>query len=273
MSSTITYAKNIRKESAKMILERGYGHLGSFSIVEVLAVLYDRHMKFDCTNPNWKDRDYLILSKGHCTISHYAALALKGFFPIEDLYTFNQNGAYLSTHPNRLKIAGIDSTSGSLGQGLSIAAGIAVGLKAQNKDNYVYCILGDGECNEGQIWEAFYTASKKKLNNLIFFIDNNLKQCDGDTSEVSCALDFKPLEDLFGFYFQRVNGHDIEAIDKAIINAKKQNNACSIIVLDTIKGYGVLCFESLEHNHHVKINTPKLKEELTQFISSTDKEV
>lgn len=269
MSSTKLLAKKIRLESAKMILARGYGHLGSFSIVEVLAVLYDKYMKIDTSNPNCKDRDYLILSKGHCTISHYAALALKGFFPVEDLYTFNQNGAYLSTHPNRLKIPGIDSTSGSLGQGLSIAAGIAVGLKTQNKDNSVYCIIGDGECQEGQIWEAFYTASKRKLNNLIFFIDNNKKQCDGNTADVSCELDFEPIKNLFGFYFQRVDGHDVDAIDTAIQNAKKQD-VCSVIVLDTVKGYGVPCFESIEHNHHVKINTEEIKEQLSKFIKDEE---
>lgn len=269
MCSTKQFANNIRKESAKMILERGYGHLGSFSIVEVLATLYDKYMNIDPQNPQWEDRDYLILSKGHCSISYYAALALKGFFPKEDLYTFNQNGAYLTAHPDRTKIPGVDSTSGSLGQGISIASGIALGLKKQNKNNTVYCIVGDGECQEGQVWETFYSASKYKLDNLIIFIDHNGKQCDGYSRDISCDIDFSPLQNLFGFYYQRVNGHDIEAIDHAIHNAK-QAKVCSIIVLDTIKGYGIPCFEKPINNHHIKINTPALKEELEAYINKEE---
>lgn len=266
MSSLQHFAHNIRKESTKMILSRGYGHLGSFSIIETLAVLYGKHMRIDPANPQSNDRDYFILSKGHCSISHYATLALKGYFPVEHLYTFNQNGSNLTTHPDRTKIPGIDCTSGSLGQGLSVAAGIALGLKAQKKDPYVYCIIGDGECQEGQIWEAFYTLSKQKLNNLIVFIDNNGKQCDGYTKDISCALDFEPLKDLFGVYFQRIDGHDLEAIDTAICNAKAQNDRCSIIVLDTIKGYGIPCFEKPIENHHIRIDNPTIKEELTAYI-------
>lgn len=269
MCSTKQFAKDIRKESAKIILERGYGHLGSFSIIETLAVLYHNHMRYDSNNPNWSGRDYMILSKGHCSISHYATLALKGFFPIEDLYTFNQNGSYLTTHPDRTKIPGVDSTSGSLGQGISIASGIALGLKSKQKDNKVYCIVGDGECQEGQVWESFYFASKHKLNNLIIFIDHNGKQCDGYTKDISCDIDFAPLQDLFGFYYQRIDGHDIEAIDQAVQNAKNVN-VTSIIVLDTIKGYGVPCFEAPVENHHIKINTPELKEELTSYIEKEE---
>lgn len=270
MNCTEKLALNIRYETAKLIQNRGYGHLGSMSIIETLAVLYDRHINFNISNPNWEKRDWFILSKGHSCASYYAVLALKGFFSREELKNFNQNGGNLPSHPNRKKTLGVDCTTGSLGQGISQAVGIALGLKIQKKSQYVYCIVGDGECNEGEVWEAFLMAIKYKLDHLIIFIDNNKKQSDGKISTISGYVNYEKVMDSLGFYTQMVNGHDINEIDEAICNAKRQKDKCSIIVLDTIKGCGIPYLEKLESNHHIKLTDKKIENAFIQYIKELE---
>lgn len=246
------FAKDIRNETLKMFLNRGFGHIGgSMSIVEVLAVLYS-NMKIDPQNPKNLDRDFLVLSKGHAGPSLYSTLALKGFFPLKTLMTLNDNGTTLPSHPDRNLTPGIDMTTGSLGQGISAAVGIALGLKRDRTERQVYCIVGDGELNEGQCWEAIQFAANFKLTNFTLFVDNNKKQLDGPTDEI-CET-FSILEKLrsFGFHSMQVKGNSVGEIDIAL---KSDNfGKPKAIVLDTIKGQGVKYFEDLKANHHVRFN-------------------
>jgi transketolase len=201
------FSAKIRLETCKMLAHRGFGHLGgALSIVETLSVLFGEKMNIDPKNPMWDQRDYFVLSKGHAGPSYYSTLALKGYFPTEVLYTLNENGTNLPSHPDRLKTIGVDTTTGSLGQGISLAVGIAKALKLDNKPNKVYAIVGDGECNEGQVWEAFQFAAHQKLDNLLVFIDENHKQLDGLTVDVNNPFDLRAKMEAFGFYALRVDG-------------------------------------------------------------------
>lgn len=262
------FAANIRKETLKMLLKRGFGHLGgAMSIVETLAVLYTK-MKVDPKNPKEHDRDYLVLSKGHAGPALYSTLALKGFFDLEVLGTLNNNGTILPSHPDRNLTPGIDMTTGSLGQGISAAVGIALGLYRDKSTRKVYSIVGDGELNEGQCWEAVQFAAHNKLNNFILFVDNNKKQLDGTTDEICNAFDFVKKFESFGFDTVRVDGSSVEAIDKAL---EMQKDMPLCIVLDTVKGQGVKYFEELKTNHHIRFNDEQ-KEVLKAEISKLEKE-
>lgn len=246
------FAKNIRKETLKMLLNRGFGHIGgAMSIVETLAVLYS-NMKINPQDPKNLDRDFFVLSKGHAGPSLYSTLALKGFFPLETLMTLNDNGTTLPSHPDRNLTPGIDMTTGSLGQGISAAVGIALGLLRDGSERQVYCIVGDGELNEGQCWEAIQFAANSKLTNFTLLVDNNKKQLDGTTDEI-CET-FSILEKLrsFGFHSMQVKGNSVGEIETAL---KSDNfGKPKAIVLDTIKGQGVKYFEDLKANHHVRFN-------------------
>ncbi len=235
------FAAEIRCEIVKMIARLPAGHLGgSMSIAELLSVLYTSQMRCRADDPQWEGRDWLVLSKGHCGPALYAALALKGFFPMEQLETLNQPATDLPSHCDRNRTPGIDMTTGSLGQGASTAAGAALGFKMDHADNRVFLILGDGEIDEGQVWEMALFASTKKLDNLIAFVDYNKMQLDGrtDTDEACCLGDIEEKFRAFGWAAQRVDGHDVAAIDTAIELAKRQAGKPSVIVLDTIKGKG-----------------------------------
>jgi len=254
MMRTEDFAKQIRLETSKTLLDIGFGHLGgAFSIVETLAVLYHEKMRYDVKNPRWDERDWFVLSKGHAGPSYYATLALKGFFPLAELKTLNQNNTNLPSHPDRNKTVGVDITTGSLGQGISEAVGVAYGLKYQEKNAYVYCIVGDGECNEGQVWEAFQFAVNKNLDNLILFIDNNKEQVDGFTKDISFAFDFEKILSAFGFMVQTVDGQNCQAISSAVDKAKASGKV-SAIVLDTVKGQGDAYFENLDSCHHINFD-------------------
>lgn len=263
------FAKNIRKETLKMLLNRGFGHIGgSMSIVETLAVLYS-NMKIYPQDPKNLDRDYLVLSKGHAGPSLYSALALKGFFSSEILLTLNDNKTILPSHPDRNLTPGVDMTTGSLGQGISSAVGIALGLLRDGSKRQVYCIVGDGELNEGQCWEAIQFAAHFKLTNFTLFIDNNKKQLDGTTDEV-CET-FSILEKLrsFGFHSIEVKGNSVEDIQVAL---KSDNlGKPKAIVLDTTKGQGIKYFENLKANHHVRFSD-EMKKIILSEIQNCDKE-
>lgn len=263
------FAKNIRKETLKMLLNRGFGHIGgSMSIVETLAVLYS-NMKIYPQDPKNLDRDYLVLSKGHAGPSLYSALALKGFFSSEILLTLNDNKTILPSHPDRNLTPGVDMTTGSLGQGISSAVGIALGLLRDGSKRQVYCIVGDGELNEGQCWEAIQFAAHFKLTNFTLFIDNNKKQLDGTTDEV-CET-FSILEKLrsFGFHSIEVKGNSVKDIQVAL---KSDNlGKPKAIVLDTTKGQGIKYFENLKANHHVRFSD-EIKKIILSEIQNCDKE-
>ena len=262
-------AAKIRLDVIELLKHRGYGHLGgSMSIVELMAVLYGKYLHVDPANPQMEDRDMVVLSKGHSGPAWYSALAEKGFFPKEWLMTLNDGGTNLPSHPDRTKTPGVDMTTGSLGQGTSSAAGIALGQKFKGQNRYTYMIVGDGELNEGQCWEAFQFVAAKKLNNCIVIIDDNKRQLDGYTKDVLNPFDFVPKMEAFGFYTQRVKGDDIEAIAAAIENAQNHKDGANCIVLDSIKGQGVKYFEELKSNHSVKFNNDRINQAADEAIAS-----
>lgn len=264
------FATNIRIEIVKMI-SRVPGHIGgALSIADVLAVLYGKHLKADPKNPKCEDRDWLVLSKGHCGPALYATLALKGFFPIEQLETLNQPGTNLPSHADRNRTPGIDMTTGSLGQGASTAAGVAYGMKMDHKDNKVYLILGDGELDEGQVWESALFANTRHLDNLIAFVDNNKLQIDGrtDNDDVCNLGDIAAKFSAFGWYAQNCNGHDVAALDEAIENAKQHTGSPSVIVMDTIKGYGWSKPAGQVGSHSRGVSPEELEEALAELRST-----
>jgi transketolase len=233
------------------------------SIVETLAVLYGKQLRVDPQRPHWDKRDWFILSKGHSGPAYFAALALKGFFDLSVLQTLNADDTILPSHPDSLKTPGVDCTTGSLGQGISQAVGVALALKHQQKPNRVYCIVGDGECNEGQVWEAFQSMVANRVDNLIVFIDNNKGQNDGATKTIHLELNFEPLMTGLGFYTQVVKGNEVLAIDEAIDNAKRTVGRPSVIILNTTKGQGLPFVEAMASNHHIAID-----EDIKQRIMS-----
>ncbi|WP_307894635.1 transketolase [Bacillus swezeyi] len=245
----------IRLLTLKQLHHLGFGHYGgSLSIAEVLAVLYGKVMKFDPANPAWEERDYFILSKGHGGPALYAALYLSGFFEEEVLYTLNQNGTALPSHPDRNLTAGVDMTTGSLGQGISAAVGAALSHKLSGRPNRTFVIVGDGELNEGQCWEAVQFAAHHKLHNLYVFVDDNKQQLDGPTKDIIDPLDFVRKFEAFGFYSERVNGHDTAAIIDSIERGGAQREKPAAIILDTVKGKGVPYFERMDNSHHIRAN-------------------
>jgi transketolase len=269
------FATQIRIAMMEEFLARGFGHLGgSLSIADLLSVLYGKVMKIDPKNPGWEGRDYLVLSKGHAGPALYATLALRGYFDREVLKTLNQPGTNLPSHPDRNKTIGVDMSTGSLGQGISQAAGAALGFKLQGKTNKVYAIVGDGECNEGQVWEAALFARQRKLDNLIVFIDNNGKQLDGYTRDVCDMGDFCSKFESFGWHARSVDGNDVEQVYDAIDKASLIKDKPSVIVLNTVKGKGVKFVEDTVLNHHIYISREQamdaingLKAELAGLIS------
>lgn len=257
---------DIRIATVRMIGEAGFGHIGgSASIADVLAILYGAVMKIDPKRPDWEERDWLILSKGHCGPGLYAALALKGYFPMEWLKTLNKPGTNLPSHADHLHTPGVDKSTGSLGQGFSSAVGVALGNRIQGRDSYTYCIIGDGEMQEGEVWEAAETANHLKLDHLIIFVDWNKKQLDGRLEEICEPLDIQEKFRAFGFETQLVKGYDVEAIYDAVERAKKMQNKPHLIVLDTIKGIGINFAEEAEFNHYMTFD-PKKAEEAVQEI-------
>ncbi|WP_039656213.1 transketolase [Clostridium tyrobutyricum] len=256
-------AVKIRIDTIKSIANFGAGHVGgAMSMVETLAVLYGKIMRYDTKNPDWKDRDWFICSKGHSGPSLYATLAIEGFFPEEELKTLNQGGTKLPSHCNKDLTKGVDMSTGSLGQGSSLAVGVALGNKLDKRDNYTYLMLGDGEIQEGQVWEAALYAAQKKLDNLITFVDYNKKQLDGYVKDINDVGDIKVKFESFGWNAQKVDGNDVVQVYDAIMNAKKIKSKPSLIVLDTIKGKGIPFAENLKLNHHIQVSSEQLEETL-----------
>lgn len=250
------FANDIRREIVMAMNSKGGGHIGgSLSISDLVAVLYSEVMNVDADKPDWNMRDYLICSKGHCAPAIYAALALKGFFPKEWLLDLNKPGTHLPGHSDRNKVPGIDATTGSLGQGMSIGCGLAHSIKSAKSEQYVYCITGDGENDEGQIWEAAMYAANYGLDHLVVFLDWNKKQIDGTNDQVMKLFDLEEKYRAFGWYCQKIKGNCIDEIMDAIANVKsgKSEGRPSLVLMDTVKGAGIPCVEAIENNHCIGI--------------------
>ena len=217
---------------------------GSLSATEVFTYLYFKEMNIDPKNPKWEDRDRFVLSKGHTAPGLYAALAHKGFFPVEDLPTLRHIGSYLQGHPNMNEVPGVDMSTGSLGQGISAAAGMALAAKYQGKTNRVYTLLGDGEIQEGQVWEAMMFAAHYKLDNFCAIIDNNGLQIDGAVADVMSPYPIDEKLKAFGFEVTVVDGHDFEQLEAAFAQAKATKGKPFAIIMKTVKGKGVSFMEN-----------------------------
>lgn len=243
-------AKNIRKGIIKSVYSGKSGHPGgSLSIADIITVLYFNEMNIDPHNPKDENRDRLVLSKGHCAPALYSALAEKGYIETEELQTLRNIESRLQGHPDMKKIPGVDMTTGSLGQGLSVANGMAIAGKLDNKDYRVYCILGDGEIEEGQIWEAAMASNKYKLDNLCVIVDNNNLQIDGTIEEVMSSYPIDEKFRSFGFQIINIDGHDIEEIMKAFEVARNVKDKPTCIIAKTIKGKGVSFMEDKAEWH------------------------
>jgi len=269
-SSTLTAltvkARQLRDDAIQTIGTFGVGHIGgTLSVMDALTVIYYSKAKnLNPDNPNEPNRDRIIMSKGHAGPAMYVVLADLGYFPKDWLSTLNKNGTNLPSHCDRLKTPGIDMTAGSLGQGLSVAVGMAQAAKLDGNPATVYCIIGDGEAQEGQIWEASMYAGSHKLDNLIVMLDYNKMQLDGRVSDIN---DLAPAADKwasFGFYVQDIDGHDLEAISDAIDNAKRSGRA-NMIILNTVKGKGASFAECAANCHSMSISEEMWRKETGMY--------
>lgn len=260
-------AQNVRRGIIDAVYNGKSGHPGgSLSIADIMTVLYFNEMNVDKENPQDENRDRLVLSKGHCAPALYSTLANYGFFDIEELKTLRNIESRLQGHPDMKHIPGVDMTTGSLGQGLSVANGMAISGKLDNKDYRVYCILGDGEIEEGQIWEAAMASSKYKLDNLCVIVDNNNLQIDGTIEEVMSSYPIDEKFRSFGFQIINIDGNDIDEILKAFEVAKNIKEKPTCIIAKTIKGKGVSFMENRVGWHGKAPN----KEEYEQAIKELE---
>ncbi len=238
---------------------------GSLSICDLLAYLYNEEMNIDPKDPHMDSRDRFVLSKGHAAPALYATLALKGFFPVEDLKTLRKSDSYLQGHPNMNKIPGIDMSTGSLGQGISAAVGMALGAKFDKKDYRVYTVLGDGEIEEGEVWEAAMFAANQKLDNLVAVVDFNGLQIDGTIDEVNSAYPIADKFKAFKWNVIEIDGHDFDAIEDALNNAKGTKGVPTCIVMKTVKGKGVSYMEDAVGWHGKAPNTEEYEQAMTEL--------
>ena len=256
-------AKGIRRDIVEMVHEAKSGHPGgALSCTDILVALYHEKMNLGL-DENGNRIDKFVLSKGHASAVYYAVLSSKGFIPHEDLETFRKIDSYLEGHPSN-KINGVDVSSGSLGQGLSVANGMALAKKIDNKEGVVYCLLGDGEIEEGQIWEACMTANKYKLNNLVAFLDYNGLQIDGNIKDVKSVDKIHEKFEAFGWYVQECDGNDIEQICEAIDNTKNSTKP-NIIIAHTIKGKGVSFMENMVGWHGKAPNDEEYEKAISEL--------
>ena len=269
-------AANVRINALTAVHSAASGHPGgSLSISDVLTLLYFEVLNIDPKNPDNPDRDRFVLSKGHCSPALYGVLAERGFFPKEDMPLFRKTGSYLQGHPDMKSVPGVDMSSGSLGQGICVANGMALAGKIDNKSYRVYTILGDGELEEGQVWEAAMYAPHYKLDNLTAFVDFNGLQIDGDISEVMSPL---PIDDKFRAFGWNVivcDGHDFEALLTAIESAKNTKGKPTVIILKTVKGKGVSFMENQAGWHGVAPNDEQFEiaiKELNEELARLSKE-
>ncbi len=261
------FACRIRIETIRALGVMGSGHIGgAMSMADLMAVLYGKVLNVDPQDPQKEDRDWVVISKGHSGPSLYAALALRGYFPVEELATINKPGTRLPSHCDRNKTPGVDISTGSLGQGISTAIGVALGNRMKGLDSYTYLVLGDGECQEGQVWEGALFAPQHKLDHLIAFVDFNKKQLDGFTEDICSLGDIARKFRDFGWFTQQVDGNDIDQLLAAIALAKENQGCPSMIVMDTIKGKDCLFAENVFYNHHMSF-TPQQVDEAIEALS------
>ena len=253
-------AAKLRRSALEMVYRATSGHIGgSLSLCEILSVLYFYEMRIDPSRPDWADRDRFVLSKGHCTPALYSALAMRGYFPEEDLSQFRDIRYHMSGHAEMHHVKGVDMSTGSLGQGISAAVGMALAGKLDKKDYRVYAVLGDGELQEVQVWEAAMSAGNFKLDNLCAVIDNNNIQIDGTIEEIMSPYPIDRKFEDFGWNVITCNGHDVEELFSAFEQAKCTLGKPSVIIARTVKGKGVSFMEN-DHNWHG--NDPDTKQYL-----------
>lgn len=266
------FAVRIRQETVLSIRARGFGHAGgALSVADLLAVLYGSLLRVDPARPDWPERDKVVCSKGHAGPALYAALALRGYFPLDWLATLNQPGTRLPSHCDHRLTPGIDMTTGSLGQGVSTAVGLALGDRLKGRDNRVYLVVGDGELNEGQVWEAAMFAAHHRLDNLVAFVDHNGKQLDGPTRDILDLPDIPGRFAAFGWQAQSVDGQDVEAIDRAVRTAWATEGRPHMIVLETTKGAGVTEIASMAMNHHIVMTEALAEAALAELAAELDR--
>ncbi|WP_195430068.1 transketolase [Clostridium sp. D46t1_190503_E9] len=263
----ISVSKNVRKNIIEMLCESKSGHPGgSLSCADVLTYLYYEKMNIDVNNPKWEQRDRFVLSKGHAAPALYSVLAEKGFFPKEELKTLRKTGGLLQGHPDSKHVPGVDVSTGSLGQGISNAVGMALGLKAQNNNARVYAVLGDGELQEGLVWEASMAAAHYKLDNLVAIVDFNGLQIDGKNEDV---MGINPLDEKFkgfGFNVIECDGHDYEELDKAFKNAEETKGKPTVIIAKTVKGKGVSFMENQAGWHGQAPNKEQTEQAIMEIM-------
>lgn len=247
----------------------GSGHIGgALSAMDILVLLYYKYLRIDPQNPGWEDRDRFILSKGHAGVGHAPVLADKGYFDKELLRTYNHSGSDFGMHLNSAKVPGVDASTGSLGHGISIAVGTALAARVLKKDYVTYCMVGDGECDEGQVWEAAMAASHYNLTNLIVFVDRNRLMIDGQTEDV---MKLEPLDEkwkAFGFIVKRVGGHSFKELSEAVDFALAEKSAPVVIIADTVKGCGVDFIENKVVSHYMGLddeNIRRAKESIKKY--------
>ncbi len=259
-------AKKVRRDIVRMIAAAKSGHPGgSLSAVEILVTLYWDVMRHDPAKPDWPDRDRFILSKGHAAPVLYSVMAECGYTPVDQLDTLRKLGSIYQGHPDRRFIPSLEASTGSLGEGLSIGAGMAIAARADRRPTRVYCVIGDGESQEGQIWEAAMFASYQKLDNLVVIVDYNRIQLDGFVKDI---LDLEPLADKwrsFGWHTLEVNGHDIEALQKAFADAAATKGKPTALVAHTVKGKGVSFMENNPKFHGVAPTKEEMEKALQEL--------
>ncbi len=259
-------SKEARKLLIKMLGNLGVGHVGgSLSVIDALICLYYNEMNINPADPKWEDRDRVVMSKGHAGPALYAVLAMKGYFDKAELNTLNKLGTHLPSHCDMIRTPGIDMTAGSLGQGLSAAVGMALAARLDKKDCRVYCIIGDGESQEGQIWEALMYAGSQRLDNLVVLVDDNGMQIDNYTDKVNAVRPYDTRLAAFGFEVANVDGHDFEQLKAAFARARTVKNKPFAIVMSTVKGKGCSFCEGKLSSHNMKVTEDNVKTALEEL--------
>ena len=264
-------ANRIRQHIIEGTFHAKSGHPGgSLSATDVITYLYFKEMKVDPKNPKWEDRDRFVLSKGHAAPALYGALAVRGFFPEDEIHNLRKPQSFLQGHPDMRKVPGVDMSTGSLGQGVSAAVGMALNGKITGKDYRVYSVLGDGEIQEGQVWEAAMFAANRKLDNLTIFIDNNNLQIDGTMEEVNSPYPIPEKFQAFGWNTVEIDGHDFDQIEDAIAQAKRVKDKPTAVIMHTVKGKGVSFMENQVGWHGVAPNAEQYENAMNELKAQYD---
>lgn len=267
MTDYAALGREMRREVLRVVADAGRGHVGAaLSIVEVLNVLFERVLRFDAKRPDWADRDRFVLSKGHGCIAYYVALARKGFFPAEELRRFCRPTGILGGHPDHRKIPGVETSTGALGHGLAVGIGFALAARLDGRQSRTFVLVGDGECNEGSVWEAALHAAKHELDSLTVIVDYNKMQSYAATREI---CDLEPLAkkwETFGFAVREVDGHDAAAVERALVELPFERGKPGALVCHTVKGKGLSTAENNPAWHHKSKISPEEVEALLREL-------